>query len=629
MITFLENLNPLRSFTIPMKNESFEQIKGKLDSLPKKPGVYLLKDSSGTILYIGKAKILRSRVRSYFQNSMPQHIKTHLLTKKIKDIETIITDTEKEALILETNLVKLYRPRYNVNLKDDKSYPYIKITNEDFPQVYITRKKMNDGSTYFGPYTEVKVMRSLLWTMRKIFQIRSCKFKLTPDTIQKRKVKLCLDYHIKRCGGPCEELVSKEDYNEMVDQVREFFRGHTKNLVALLTEKMNESAEDQLYETAALFRDRLREIDNFHSKQKVVDIKPVDRDIVAVAVEENVACGVVFMEREGKILGRRHHALDGVGNKSHAEILKSFMMQFYLNIDYIPPEIFVSHDVEDRGFITDWMSGERGSNVNIIIPQKGDKAKLTGMCIKNAELLVQELILQQRQKKDFLAYSVKTLQENLKLSHPPQIIEAFDISNIQGKDAVASMVSFSNGVPQKKEYRIFKIRHKDTPDDFKMITEAVKRRYSRQITENGQLPDLILIDGGKGQLSSAVEVLRNLDLMYIPIVGLAKRLDEVFIPGVSEAQNIPRTSAGLRLLQRVRDEAHRFAITHHRKQRKKRTITSELDKIPGIGVERRKALLQYFGSISKLREAEPETIVNVKSINFDLAQIIHNHLNAQ
>ncbi len=611
-----------------MKNESFKHIKGKLDSLPKKPGVYLLKDSSGTILYIGKAKILRNRVRTYFQNSMPQYIKTHLLTKKIKDLEIIITDTEKEALILEANLVNLYRPRYNVNLKDDKSYPYIKITNEDFPQVYVTRKKMNDGSTYFGPYTEIKVMRSLLWTMGKIFQIRSCKFKLTPDTIQKRKVKLCLDYHIKRCGGPCEELVSKEDYNEMVDQVREFFRGHTKNLVALLKEKMNESAEDQHYENAALFRDRLREIDNFNSKQKVVDIKPVDRDIVAVAVEEDVACGVVFMEREGKILGRRHHALDGVGSKSHAEILKSFMMQFYLNIDYIPPEIFVSHEVEDRGFITDWMSGERGSTVKIIIPQKGDKAKLTGMCIKNAELLVQELILQQRQKKDFLAYSVKTLQENLKLSHPPKIIEAFDISNIQGKDAVASMVSFSNGVPQKKEYRIFKIRSKDTPDDFKMIAEAVKRRYSRQISENGQLPDLILIDGGKGQLSSAVEVLRNLDLMYIPIVGLAKRLDEVFIPGVSEAQNVPRTSAGLRLLQRVRDEAHRFAITHHRKQRKKRTITSELDKIPGIGVERRNALLQYFGSIARLREAEPETIVNVKSINFDLAQMIHNHLNA-
>ncbi len=611
-----------------MKNEAYGNIKDKLAALPKKPGVYLLKDNSGAILYIGKAKLLRNRVRSYFQDSLPPYIKTHLLTRKIKDLETIVTDTEKEALILEANLVKLYKPRYNVNLKDDKSYPYIKITNEDFPQVVVTRKKINDGGTYFGPYTEVKVMRSLLWTMRKIFQIRSCKFKLTPDTIQKRKVKLCLDYHIKRCGGPCEGLVSRDDYNDMGNQVRDFFRGHTTKLAGILTVKMNEAAEKQRYETAALYRDRLREIENFQARQKVVDVNPVDRDIIAVAADDDIACGVVFMEREGKILGRRHHALDGVGCKSEEEILKSFIMQVYLNAEYVPPEIFISHAIEDRESIADWLTGERGGKVKILTPMKGDKAKLTEMCLNNAKLLLQELLLQRHQRKDFIAFSVKTLKEDLNLQIEPKTIEAFDISNFQGKDAVASMVSFFNGVPQKKEYRIFKIRSKDTPDDFTMIAEAVERRYSRLLAEQAKLPDLILIDGGKGQLSAALGSLQKLKIDTIPVAGLAKRLDEVFIPHVSVAQNILGTSSGLRLLQRIRDEAHRFALMHHRKQRKKRTLTSELDTIPGIGVNRRKSLLNYFGSVSRLRNASPRTIANVNNISMALAQKIHNHLKA-
>ncbi len=556
-----------------MKNEAYGNIKDKLAALPKKPGVYLLKDNSGAILYIGKAKLLRNRVRSYFQDSLPPYIKTHLLTRKIKDLETIVTDTEKEALILEANLVKLYKPRYNVNLKDDKSYPYIKITNEDFPQVVVTRKKINDG-------------------------------------------------------GPCEGLVSRDDYNDMGNQVRDFFRGHTTKLAGILTVKMNEAAEKQRYETAALYRDRLREIENFQARQKVVDVNPVDRDIIAVAADDDIACGVVFMEREGKILGRRHHALDGVGCKSEEEILKSFIMQVYLNAEYVPPEIFISHAIEDRESIADWLTGERGGKVKILTPMKGDKAKLTEMCLNNAKLLLQELLLQRHQRKDFIAFSVKTLKEDLNLQIEPKTIEAFDISNFQGKDAVASMVSFFNGVPQKKEYRIFKIRSKDTPDDFTMIAEAVERRYSRLLAEQAKLPDLILIDGGKGQLSAALGSLQKLKIDTIPVAGLAKRLDEVFIPHVSVAQNILGTSSGLRLLQRIRDEAHRFALMHHRKQRKKRTLTSELDTIPGIGVNRRKSLLNYFGSVSRLRNASPRTIANVNNISMALAQKIHNHLKA-
>ncbi|MCH8285544.1 excinuclease ABC subunit C [candidate division KSB1 bacterium] len=609
-----------------MVNKTSVKLKIKLDNVPRNPGIYLFRDKSNNIIYIGKAKVLRNRVRSYFQNSVPKYIKTHVMVKKIADLEYIITDTEKEALILEANMVKLYRPRYNIHLKDDKSFPYIKITNEDFPRVFSTRKKVNDGSAYFGPNTEAKIMRTMLWTMRKIFPVRSCQYNLTPDTIKNRKVKLCLDYHIKRCEGPCEDLVSKEDYNVMVEQIRDFLSGHTKNLIDILTQKMHEEADNQRFEAAAEIRDRLREIGNFKAKQKVVDINPVDRDILAIAVEDDIACGVLFLEREGRIIGRRHHSLESVGGKNKEEILQSFLMQVYLNTDYVPPEIFISHKITDKNSIVEWLAEIRGGTVRIITPQIGEKAKLTKMCLNNAELLLKELMLQQHQKKDYVAYSVQALQKDLNLNELPMKIEAFDISNIQGKDAVASMVSFNNGAAQKNGYRIFKIRSKDTPDDFAMIAEAVERRYSRLKADDNEMPDLILIDGGKGQISAAMDSLRKLDLVNIPLIGLAKRLDEVSLPGISEPQNISRTSSGLRLLQRVRDEAHRFALMHHRKQRKKRTITSELDSIPGIGPERKKALLKYFGSVTRLRVAAPESIAGVKSISGGLAQSIYKHL---
>ncbi|MFC1554120.1 excinuclease ABC subunit UvrC [candidate division KSB1 bacterium] len=608
-----------------MKNSLSEKITEKLSNMPRYPGVYIFRDKSDKILYIGKAKVLRNRVRSYFQNTIHQQIKTDVMVKKIHDVEFIVTDTEKEALILEANLVRLYRPRYNISLKDDKSFPYIKITKEDFPRVFPTRTRENDGSTYFGPYTEARVMRSLVWTLRKIFPIRSCRYLLTPDSIKQRKVKLCLDYHIKRCGGPCENLESKEEYGEMVDQIRDFLRGHTKDLIIIINNKMENASEKLQYEKAALYRDKLREIETFQSRQKVVDAKPVDRDIIAVAVEDNIACGVIFKEREGKILGRRHHSLKNTAGKDMKDILQSFIMQIYINEEYIPPEIFLSHEVCEKTVIREWLSELKGKNVRISIPRKGEKAKLTQMCLNNAELLLKELLLQQQQKKDFISYSVKSLQKDLNLDNLPMSIEAFDISNIQGKDAVASMVSFDNGMPQKKNYRVFKIRSKTTPDDFAMIREAVFRRYRRLKDEDSAMPDLILVDGGKGQLSSALSALQELSLDNIPVVGLAKRLDEVFIPGHSDAQNIPRNSSGLRLLQRIRDEAHRFALKHHRKQRKKRTITSELDSIPGIGPERKKALLKYFGSLKMIKNAAPETIANVRSINLDLAHTICNH----
>ncbi|MCP4725966.1 MAG: excinuclease ABC subunit C, partial [bacterium] len=493
-----------------MKPDVSDKLREKLQNAPSNPGVYLFRNKNDDIIYIGKAKILKNRVRSYFQKSRPADTKTTILIRKISDLEFILTDTEKEALILEANLIKLYRPRYNISLKDDKSFPYIRITAEDFPQVYVTRRKFNDKSTYFGPYTQVKVMRSLLWTLKKIFPIRSCRYSLTPKAVVDKKYKICLDYHIKKCGGPCEGLVSREEYNEMVDQIRDFLRGHTRSLIEILNIRMSESAEKRLFEAAAVFRDRLREINNFQSRQKVVDIKPVDRDIVAVAVDDDVACGVLFQEREGKIIGRRHHGLTGVADSSEGEILQNFIMQVYVNEEYTPPEIFLSHSVKEKTSIEEWLTEKRGTGVKLIVPQKGDKAKLVNMCLQNAGLMLEEMLLQQRKQKDFVAYSVQNLQKDLSLQETPMIIEAFDISNVQGTDSVASMVSFCNGSPQKKEYRVFKIKSKDTPDDYAMIAEAVQRRYSRLLAEEANMPDLILIDGGKGQLSTAVGELDKL-----------------------------------------------------------------------------------------------------------------------
>lgn len=604
-----------------------KKLQDKLDNLPRRPGVYLFQNTSGTVIYIGKAKVLRNRVRSYFQASgaSASYSKTKALVKRIADLDYIVTDTEKEALILEANLVKEHNPRYNVDLKDDKSFPYIRITNDLYPRVFTTRKKVLDGSEYFGPYTEVKPMRAVIRTLRKIFQVRTCRYNLTAETVEKKKYKLCLEYHIKRCGGPCEDLVSAEEYNAMIDQIRSFLQGHTSGIAALLQEKMTEAAERMAFEDAAMYRDRLREVEKFRSKQKVVDTKPVDRDIVAVAYQEDLACGVIFKEREGKIIGRRSHAMERTGDLKAAEIMRSFIMQTYLTEEFIPPEIFVSNSVEDREAITEWLSDKRGSKVRIVVPKKGDKAKLTEMCLKNAKLLLGEIALQMQQKKDYIAFSVQALKKDLNLKELPMVVEAFDISNIHGKDAVASLVVFHNGAAKKSEYRVFKIRSKDTADDFAMMAEAVERRYTRLKKEKTKLPDLILVDGGKGQLSSAVAALEKAGTPHIPIAGLAKRLDEAFLPGISEPYNIPRTSAGLKLLQRIRDEAHRFAITHHRKQRKKRTIASELDEIPGIGPERKRLLLKYFGSLAKLKNAAPESIAQVRSISESMAQAIYDY----
>ena len=605
-----------------------QQLQEKLDALPQKPGVYLFKDSRGKIIYIGKAKSLRNRVRSYFQAGRVEGPKLQRLVSRIADVEIIVTDSEMEALILEMNLVKEYKPRYNVNLKDDKSFPYIRVTNEPYPRIFPTRKIVRDGSRYFGPYTDVAQMRALLKTIGRIFPIRSCNYDINEETIRKGKYKVCLDYHIKKCDGPCEGLISEQEYQQIVNQVVNFINGRDQLVVQELTEKMKDLAARRKFEEAARIRDRIKFIENFQYKQKVVTDDFKDRDVVAVALEDEDACGVIFKIREGKIIGRQHYYLNGVFKDAFDEVVASFVKQYYLKADFIPKEIYLPAEIPEQDQVETWLSERAGGPVKIIVPKQGERAKLVAMCGKNAQLLLKELQLQKARAKDRPPHSVQALQRDLHLKHPPRRIEAFDISNIQGTDPVASMVCFVDGVAKKSDYRRFKIRSKQTPDDFAMMREAIARRYGGSLAEKLPLPDLILVDGGKGQLSAALQALKDVGKADIPVVALAKRLDEVFVPGQSEPQNIPRTSSGLKLLQRLRDESHRFANTFHRELRKKRTAVSELENIPGIGPARRRALLKYYGSVQAIREASVDDLLLVDGINEELARAIWDYFHA-
>jgi len=583
----------------------------KLDSLPAKPGVYQFKNPDAKVIYVGKAQNLRNRVRQYFQKSRALDPKLDALVSKIADVELIVTDSEVEALILEANLIKKLKPRYNVLLKDDKSFPYIVITHEPFPRVFVTRKIIRDGSRYFGPYTDVKTMRFALKTVRDIFMIRSCNYDLTAESIARGRFKICLDYHIRKCEGPCEAKVSAEHYNSMIDKVAKVLRGKTDDAVASLQSEMNQLSEDLRFEEAAKTRDRLRALSVYNEKQKVVEMKEVDRDIIALALKEDDACGVVFKVRDGKVLGSHHYYLSNVEGKTEGVALESLLERYYLDNEDIPGEISLSSDVNSVDVIQTWLAGQRKAPVNVDVPKAGDKLRLVGMVKKNAEFLLEELQLQKMKRGDFIPHSVQSLQRDLRLSAPPRRIECFDISNIQGSDTVASMVVYVDAKPKKSEYRKFKIRSVEGPDDFASMREVVERRYSRLIEEGGTSPDLIVVDGGKGQLSSAVAVLQGLNYSGIPIIGLAKRLEEVFLPGQSDPLLIPRTSSSLKLLQQIRDEAHRFAITYHRTLRSKRILKTELDLIKGVGKKRATELLESFGSVQGVKFATEEQIAEI------------------
>jgi len=605
------------------------EIEEKLKRTPLSPGVYLLKDKQGQILYVGKAKQLRNRLRSHFKpgkNEEPRHNK---LMQKVRDFETILTDSEVEALIMEANFVKAHRPRYNIDLKDDKSYPYIRITNESFPRIFSTRKLVHDGSRYFGPYTDAGALRQLMQALRKIFPLRTCTRSLHETASQNKKGRECLNYHIGRCNGACSGRVNHDEYLKMISNAIAFIKGEDNNLIRELKKLMAERAAGKRYEEAAALRDEIKSITAFRNRQKVVDPEMTDRDLISVFARDGEACGLVFNVREGKIINRQHYFLNNTAETSVIEMVGAFVKQFYLKDAYVPAEIFLQVDLPELSSLEKWLGEKKGRHVKISVPKIGRKAKLMDMCKENARHLLDGFLVQKKAGSNRIAGSVESLQKNLCLDSPPLRIEAFDISNTQGEDSVASLVVFENGQPRKSEYRKFKIKTVYGADDFASMAEVLGRRVKRLLKEEKTLPDLFLVDGGKGQLSAAVKILEQYGIQEQPIIGLAKKLEEVFLPGLSDPQNIPKHSPGLHLLQRIRDESHRFAVTFHRQLRRKRSFHSELDDIKGVGQKRRLALLKAFGSLDKIRQATTAELAAVDGMNSKIAKVVERALNDQ
>jgi excinuclease ABC subunit C len=596
-----------------------------LDALPIKPGVYLMRDEAGKILYVGKAKNLRSRVRSYFQKAgvSERGARIDLMVARVRDVDCIVTETEQEALILEAIQIKAHRPRYNINLKDDKKYPFIRITDEPYPRVLWTRDVETDGSRYLGPYSNARQMRTMLDVMHKIFPVRSCRYDL-PDP----KVKLCMEFQIRRCEGPCEDLVNAEQYRQTVSQAVRFLKGDKSSVIRELTTRMEQAASAQRFEQAARHRDQIRALEHYRSHQTMMLDEKVVRDVIGLARHDDAACCTVLEIREGRLVGEKHHFLGGVMESTEAEIMSAFLRQFYLQTDFIPREVHVSQELPDADDIAGWLSGKSEYNrVEVAAYQRGAKAQAQDMANANARHLLEERRLKRDAQNDRLPQSVIALQRDLALDEPPHRIEGVDISNFQGSDTVGSLVVMIDGKSRRSEYRHFRVLSGDgAPDDFASIHEVVTRRF-RGLRERGEAyPDLLMIDGGKGQLSSALSALAELGIEGITVVGLAKRLEEIFQPNESQPLILPRASASLRMLQVLRDEAHRFAVSYHRKLRGKRTLSSGLDEIPGIGPKRRQALLQEFGSMRRLQEAEVEEIAEVKGFSQKLAQELKSHL---
>lgn len=588
-----------------------EQLKEKLENLPALPGIYQFFNGKAKVVYIGKAKNLKNRVRSYFHKNIDSP-KTEILVSKIEDLQIIVTDSEIEALVLENNLIKELKPRYNILLKDDKSFPYIRVTNELFPQIFPTRNIVKDGSRYFGPYTDVKIMRSSLKLITKVFKIRSCKFDITQEAVEKNKIKICLDYHIKKCEGPCEGHVNAERYNSLVNQAVKVFRGKSDELLAELRKQMIDASGRLEFETAAELRDRLEQLQVYTSKQRVVSTDISDRDIISAAFEGKDVAATILNIRSGRLVGKRQLTLTSEENENVTNIYSAILKFYYNEFVEVPKEIILEVEPEDSESLLDWLNNKAVKKTQFVIPQRQSEAKsLLEMCRQNASLALKEIQLQKMKKEGNVPYVLSALQRDLRLKKLPRLIECFDNSNIQGSDAVASMVVFEDGKPKKSLYRKFIIKTVDVPDDFASMREIIRRRYSRVIEEKLPFPDLIMVDGGKGQLSSAVKILDELSIKNFEIIGLAKRLEEVFLPGISEAQSIPKTSSSLKLLQHIRDEAHRFAITFHRVRRSKRTLATELTEIKGIGEKVAQKLLTEFESIEKIRNARIEELEKV------------------
>lgn len=611
-----------------------QHLEDKLKSLPGVSGVYLMKDVRGVVIYVGKAAVLRSRVRSYFQSKDGLHQRTRALVSEIADFEVIQTATETEAFLLEDSLIKRYQPRFNVRLRDDKRYPYLKITNETYPRVRIVRQRYPDGARYFGPYTNAKAMRATLKLAQKLFPIRTCSLDL-PLKIPRRP---CLNYHIGRCLAPCAELISESEYGQLVDQAALLFEGRISGLITRLRKSMNQASASEEFERAAHVRDQLNSLQRSLERQSVVLNDQIDRDVVGLAVEGARLCTLTFAVRGGRIVGRQTFFLRAPDDATNSEILEAFITQYYANASSIPRELLLPYDIEHEGPLGSWLSELRGRKVEIKVPQRGEKRSLVAMASDNARYALLQELKQVSLKKEPSTALIEMV-DGLMLDGFPQRIEAFDISNTQGEEATGSMVVFEDGRPRRDAYRRFKVHLSGKPDDYAMMKEIVRRRFRRGLAELSnptiargkfaELPDLLLIDGGKGQLRVAVDVLKELNIEGIDVIGLAKRHEEVFKPGQSQSIQLPMDSEALLLLRRIRDEAHRFAVSYHRRLRSKRSLSSVLDDIPGIGPKRKSALMKAFGSVDRLSHATAEDISLGAGVSEALATKILSHLNDQ
>jgi len=588
------------------------KIQEQLKLLPTNPGVYLMKNEQAKIIYVGKAINLKNRVKSYFQSSKNHSPKVKSMVEKICDFEYIITANEIEALILECNLIKKYRPKYNISLRDDKTYPYIKVTlNEDYPTVSITRKILKDGAKYFGPYTSAGAVHEVLNLLKKLFQIRSCR--------QMNTKRPCLEFHIKRCLAPCTGRVAKSEYREMIKSLCLFLEGRNEVVLKELTSRMQIAAENFQFELAAKLRDQVLAIEKISAKQNII-IGSSDQDIIGLARKADEACIQIFFIRSGKMIGRDHFLLNGTEDETDSALLNAFLEQYYNKATFIPKEILLPAEIENEEILSAWLSQKKNGKVSFGLPQRGVKKEMVLMANDNAVVVLEEQMIKNSAGLEQTVGAMKDLGRYLRMEKELKRIECFDISHIQGSETVASMVVFSNGAPDKQEYRRYKLKSVEgKPDDFKSMQEVVGRRYRQS---DGIMPDLIIIDGGKGQLNSALEIIRALGHYQIPVVGLAKQFEYVFLEGQSEPVILPPNSKALYLIQRIRDEAHRFAITYHRKLRHKRNLVSVLDHIEGIGPTRRKALWDAFGSIAEIKKAKITDLTAVPGISENIANNI-------
>ena len=631
-----------------MSNTSSALIQ-QVQALPSKPGVYLMRDARSNVIYVGKAAQLKDRVRSYFGTPVGLAPKTRKLMEQVTELEYIVTDIEAEALILECNLIKKYRPRYNIRLKDDKNYPYLKINiHEPWPQVFITRRLGDDGSRYFGPYANSGSVRQTLALLKRLFPYRSCNKVITGTDPRP-----CLDFHIHRCLGPCIGAVNKEEYDEVIRQVILFLEGRQELVVKDLRRKMEAASANLEFEQAASLRDQIRAVERVVERQKVVSTQREDQDVIAFAQQGNECCVQVFQIRGGKLYGREPFLLEGTQDEDARSVMTSFVQQYYASAPNIPAAILLQHSVQDPEIVLAWLRTKREGAVELRVPQRGEKKRLMEMVAENARQTLQQFHVKWLADTGKTAAALTELQDTLDLPRLPRRMECYDISTISGTAAVGSMVVFEDGKSKSADYRRFRIKTVAGTDDYGMMREMLRRRFKRakealsdidiqEFSEDaesddssvpegragsswGILPDLVIIDGGRGHLNAAAEMLRELGVHFIPVAALAKQQEEVFLPHESESVMLPKSSQGLYLLQRIRDEAHRFAITYHRLVRSKAAVSSSLDRIPGIGPRRKKALLKRFGSVKAAKEAPLEELAAVAGMTRALAEKVKEH----